>query len=230
MAKAEVSRDGPSGVATLLGAVAYSAEAIAAFLVPADATGVASLMRLGFGVTAAVVILDVLNRRLTRRADDAPALTAVLLVFAAIELAALVIARGEGETAQALWFAAALGFAIGGIVAAWRGGGSDGAVAVQLFLHGVLIIPALGAAVSLLFSGFGNAGAAGALAKAGPVARRLFIVAGIALPPLFVSLMAVLAHDRSRAADRAPSPVWTALLVHEAAHVVLAARWAYDGI
>ena len=230
MARTDVPTDGRSGVATLLWAVAYSAEAIAAFAVPADVAGVSSLMLLGHAVTAAVLLVDVVNRRLARRNDDAGFLSVVLLVFAAAELGALVVATREGEAGQAMWFAAAVGFAVAGMLAVWRGGGSDGVIAAQLALHGVLMIPAIGAAVTSLFMGRGNGGAAGVVAQAGPVARRLFVVGGIALPPLFVTILAVLAHDRSRAAERAPSPVWTALLVHEAAHVVLAARWAYDGI
>ena len=214
----------------MLWAVAYSAEAIAAFTVPADVVGVSSLMLLGHAVTGAVLLVDVVNRRLARRNDDAGFLSVVLLVFAAAELGALVVATREGEAGQAMWFAAALGFAAAGMLAVWRGDGSDGAIASQLALHGVLMIPAIGAVVMSLFVGRGNGGAAGVVAQAGPVARRLFVVGGIALPPLFVTILAVLAHDRSRATERAPSAVWTALLVHEAAHVVLAARWAYDGI
>lgn len=214
----------------MLWAVAYSAEAIAAFAVPADVAGVSSLMLLGHTVTGAVLFMDVAIRHRAQRVDDAAFLTAVLMAFAAAELGALVVATREGEAGQAMWFAAALGFAVAGMLAVWRGGGSDGAIAAQLALHGVLMIPAIGAAVTSLFMGRGNGGAAGVVAQAGPVARRLFVVGAIALPPLFVTILAVLAHDRSRAAERAPSAVWTALLVHEAAHVVLAARWAYDGI
>lgn len=230
MARTDVPRDGRSGVATLIWAVAYSAEAIAAFTVPADATGVLGLMLLGHVVTATVLIVDVVNRRRARGDEDAGFLSAVLLIFAAAELGALLVAYREGETSQVMWFAAAFGFAAAGLLAVWRGGGSDGAIASQLALHGVLMIPAIGAAVTSLFMIRGDVGAAGALAQAGPVARRLFVIGGIAMPPVFVTILAVLAHDQSSRAQRAPSPVWTALLVHEAAHVVLAARWAYDGI
>ena len=230
MARTDGGHDGRGGIATLLCAVAYSAEAIAGFTVPADVAGVSSLMLLGHAVTGAVLIVDVVNRRGSRRNGDAGFLAVVLLAFATAELGALVVAYREGEIGQAIWFAAAVGFALAGMLAVWRGGGSDGAIAAQLALHGVLMIPAIGAAVTYLFMTRGNVDAAGALAQAGPITRRLFVVGGIALPPLFVTILAVLAHDRSPAAERAPSAVWTALLIHEAAHVVLAARWAYDGI
>lgn len=230
MARTDGVGDGRGGIATLSWTVAYSAEAIAAFAVPADVNGVSSLMLLGHSVTGVALVIDVVNRRVPRRNDDARFLTAILMVFAAAELGALVVALREGEAGQAIWFAAALGFAAACVLAIWRGGGSDGAIAAQLALHGVLLIPAIGAAVAYLFMTRGDAGAGGAWAQAGPIAVRLFVIGGVALPPLFVLILAVLAHDRSLATERPPSPGWTALLVHEAAHVILAARWAYDGI
>jgi hypothetical protein len=230
MARTDPLRDRPSGVATLLRAVAYSAEAIAAFAVPADLTGVSSLLLLGHVVTGTVLAVDLWNRRVVRRSNDVGFITVVLIVIAAIELTAFVVARREAESGQALWFAAALGFAVVGVLASWCEGGSDGAIASQLFFHGVALIPAVGVAFWLVFSGPANPDATEALLRAGPIARRIFVVAGIALPPLFVSLLAVLAHERSRGVERFPSPVWTALMVHEATYVVLAARWIYDGV
>ncbi len=152
-----------------------------------------------------------------------------MAAFAIVEAVGLFSAWNEGEQAQRLWFGAALGFALAGAVASWRGGASDGAIGVQMFFHAVMMIPALAAVATLIVRSAGSASASATFSASGPIARLLFIVTGITLAPLFAALIAVLAHGASGSPDRR-SPVWPALLVHEAAFVILAARWAYDGL
>lgn len=213
----------------LLWGVAFLMLAMAGAVSPANRSGVAGVAILGFALTALAVGLDLASGRRGRRPDDAKFVTGVLAAFAAVEGLGLFVARAEGEANQAAWFAVALGFAAAGVLASWRGGASDGAIAAQLFFHGVLIIPAVAPVGKLIVAAIGTPEAVAAFAAAGPVARLLLIVGGVAMPPLFAGLLFALAYDFGRRDERRP-PVWPALLIHEAAYVVIAARWSYDGI
>lgn len=214
-------------LSSLLWCVAFIALGLGAVFLPADVSGIVGLTLLGHLLTALALGID-LRRRRKRGPTDAAFLAGVLAGFAAIELFGLIVARREGEAGQAAWFAAALGFAAAGMLAAWRGGGSDGAIAAQLGFHGVLIVPAIAAAIAL-FSHAGGASIVRELGVAGPIARWLTIVSSVAFPPLFAMLMMVLPYDLAHRTERS-SPVWPVLVAHESAYVVLAARWAFDGI
>ena len=217
------------GLAGLLWGLAFLALAMASAFSPPDRSGVASVAMLGFGLTAMAVGLDAAKGHAGRGPDDASFLTGVLAAFASVEILGLLVARAEGEADQTAWFAFALGFAAVGMLASWRGGASDGAVASQLFFHTVMIVPALAPIGKVIVAAVGTPEAVGAFDTAGPVARLLLIIGGVAMPPLFAGLLFATAYEVLHHNPRKP-PVWTALLVHQAAHVVIALRWSYNGI
>lgn len=218
-------------VSSLLWGVAYVALAIAGVMSPTDPPGIVSLLALGHGVTLAGVVADVNSGPRPRRLrSDVALLGAILLVVASVDAIALGVSLREGESAQALWFGAAIGFAVAGVIAAVTSAPSDGAVAAQLAFHGVMTLPALGAVLALVFGALGDPAVAPVMARGTPVARRVFVVGSILLGPLFVTLLAVLGFEAARSDDSPRSAAWTALLVHEAAYAMMAARWAFDGI
>jgi len=209
--------------------VAFLALTMAAVLSPATDSGVVGVTVLGFVLTGFAVAMDATLGTHGRRPDDAAFLTSVLIAFAAVELFGLVVAQSENETRQAVWFAAALGFAASGMLASWRGGGTDGSVAAQLFFHSVMIVPAIAPLGKFAVKSFGTPEAIGAFNTAGPIAKLLLVIDGIAMPPLFAGIMFALAYDLSKR-DEARPPIWPSLLIHQAAYVVIALRWSYDGL
>ena len=216
-------------LAGLMWGVAFVMLGIASVMSASNRSGVMGVALLGFILTGIAVVMDVISGHRVREPDDATFLTGVLLAFEAIEILGFVVARSEGEANQAAWFAAAVGFASVGILASWRGGGSDGAVASQLFFHGVLIVPAVAPIGKLAVRWIGSPEAIAAFQTAGPVARLLLVIGGIAMPPLFAGLLFTLFYDVGKRDDRRP-PVWPVLLASEAAYVVIALRWSYDGL
>ncbi|MDB5350452.1 MAG: hypothetical protein JWN86_1699 [Planctomycetota bacterium] len=228
MTTVKKSRTASWTLGTSLWGVAFLSLAMAALLSPPDASGITGLTIAGHGLTAVALTVDIKRGR-RRGPEDAAFLTGVLLIFGLVELVGWLVAHRAGEADQALWFAVGLGFTVAGIVASLRGGGSDGAIASQLFFHGVLIVPALGSTGSLVGVLLGTIEADQAFGHAGPIGRLLFTIAGIALPPLFAMLVAVLAYDLGHHGER-ESPVWPALLAHQAAYVVIASRWMFHGI
>ncbi len=216
-------------LSTLIWGVAFLALTMSAVLSPATDSGVVGVTVLGFVLTGLAVAIDAISGREARRPEDVAFLTSVLAAFAAVEVFGLVVAQGENESRQAIWFAAALGFAASGILASWRGGGSDGSVAAQLFFHGVMVVPAIAPIGKLAVRSFGSPEAISAFGVAGPVAKLLLVIDGIAMPPLFAGLLFALAHDLSTR-DETRSPIWPSLLIHQAAYVVIALRWSYDGL
>ncbi len=215
-------------VGGLLWGVSYVALALGGLVSPANRSGVIGLTLLGHGLVLLAIADDIVTSKWVRAPDDAGLITGVLAIFLVLELAAFLVAQREHESDQSLWFANALVFAIAGILACWRGGASDGAIAVQILFQGLMIIPGLGAALLSGVSLLGTPETAGAMARAGPFASRFFVIVAVILPVAFVAILAALANDHARAVER-PSRIWTALLIHEASYVLLAARWCYDG-
>ena len=219
----------PWNVASLLWGIALLALALGGLVATATPAGVLGILLLGHGLTFLALAIDIYSKNQNRKPPDVGLVTGVLSVFLAIELAGLVVARREGEANQALWFAAASSFAIAGMLLCRRGGASDGTITAQLLFHGNLIVPVLGAMVSLGMNALGASESAKAVFTAGPVAKLAFVIAGVFLPIVLLMILAALAHAYSRPAENF-SRVWTVLLVHEAAFVLLAARWIFDGV
>lgn len=216
------------GVGALLWGVAFAALATAAMVSPADAEGVKGLALGGHVLWATALALDIGGAPPRRRAGTA--LTVGVLGGAGLlEVAAAVVAIVDRAPGQALWFGLAASFAVAGVVTSLRRAPSDGVLGGQVFFHVLMLIPALANLVQMLLVALAGPNAAGGLGTAAPLVRVVLICAAVALPLLFTSLVAALAHDLHRPPTERGWP-WLVLLAHEAAFVALAARWAGDGL
>lgn len=209
----------------LLWGIALLALASGSVVSPPNRSGVVGLTMLGHGLVLLAIAIEIFRGKDAKPPDDAWLVGGVLAVFLLIELTASLIARHEHDVDQCLWFASALGFSAAGILACRHGGASDGAIAVQLLFQGLMIVPAIG---SFLISGFYLLGNPQADSRTTSFSAGFFIIVSVVLPIAFVASLAALAHDHARQ-DAQPSRVWTVLLIHEAAYVILAARWCYNG-
>ncbi len=215
------------GVSGLVWVVAFSALGIDAISAFPDAAHVAALVVAGHGLTAAAWLWAGRESRPARRGNGL--LVAILATFAAIEIVGQGVAIREGQGDLASWFALALSFSAVGLLATSRATPTDGALAAQLFFHPVLAIPALAALIRAASAAIGGPAAARAFGGTAPVARLLLVVVGVVLPILFAALVVQLLYELSRPRGTR-DPVWTSILAHQAAFVVIACRWSFDGL
>ncbi|MBX6316745.1 MAG: hypothetical protein IRY99_28105 [Isosphaeraceae bacterium] len=206
-------------VGTLLWAVAFAALALAALLAPADAGGVVGLVAVGHGLWLTAFYVEPTVRRSAADGRAQALVAVVLVVLGSCEALGLARALAEREWDQGLWFGLALSFAAAGVLGTMRRGPSDGVLACQLFFHGLMLVPALAALADRLLATGG----------AGPLAPRLVVIVGVAVPVLFATLLLILAHDLHRPPE-ARDLAWAALLAHQAAYVVILIRWAGHGL
>ena len=216
-------------VSVTLGAVAFSAIGLAALFATADPEGVVSVAVVGHLLWLVVLLRDVRTRERPKR-PRAFLLTACVLGTAALgEGLGMVMALGQGANEQALWFGLGLSFAVGGIALTARSTASDGAFAAQLFFHGLLLFPTLGALLVLVLSLWGGTAASEARARQVDVTRQLLTIGGVVIPCLFTALGANVMASLAQPADERDLP-WTAFLAHQAIFTVILYRWAVDGL
>ncbi|HWE39091.1 MAG TPA: hypothetical protein VG406_21260 [Isosphaeraceae bacterium] len=217
------------GVGALLWGVAFAALATAALMSPADAAGIEGLALGGHALWATALAIDLGTGGRPRRRAGTALTVAVLGGAGLAEAAATGAALADRAAGQALWFGLAASFAAAGVVTSLRRAPSDGVLGGQVFFHLLMLIPALANLAQLLLVAVAGPHAAGGLGTAAPLVRVVLICSAVALPLLFTSLVAALAHDLHRPPAERGWP-WLVLLAHEAAFVALAARWAGDGL
>jgi hypothetical protein len=210
-------------VSGLIWSIAYAALALGTISAPADTSGVRSVALGGGLLWVIAYVVGLFQKSERRRIEPRPLVMVLLILAGAVEALGATWAQAEHATAQATWFALALGFALAGLANARRREPSDGTVVCQLFFHGLMIFPALSQLAGIWLSRSGQA------SNLAPLTRLLVVIAGVATPLLFVTLLAVLVYDLNRPTEERDHPS-LALLAVQAAYVVAVFRWAQDGI
>lgn len=218
-------RAGATTVGGLVRVIAFVALLLAALAIRADGPGIAGFVAAGHLLWALNLALD---RPRTGPRIPPGVESLVLGSFAAAEAAALGTAWSWDERDLVVWFGVAVSFAAAAIISASRRRPTDGALASQLLFHVLMLVPAAAAAARWVVLRLGGPHVGPALTSPGALARRLVEVAWVGLPVAFTALVAALAYERTRPADRR-DPTWSALMAHQVAYLVLALRWSMAG-
>jgi hypothetical protein len=210
-------------LAIVLWGVAYLALGLGAVVAGPDRSGV-----LGVGLAGGLLwVVALVSEEMRSRGAPKGAANGIvvfyLVVAGCLEGLAARSAFAQGARDQVFWFAMALAFAAAGVITTTRRDPSDGALVSQLFFHGLMLFPSLANVAGIWL----HQGAAPPRVE--PLARSFIIIAGVAVPVLFLTLVALLTYDLQRPrADRGSA--WLALVAAESAYVVALFRWAQNGV
>ena len=193
--------------------------------VPASGTGLLGVFGLAILLWSVPFFRDLFRNRDRPEAQAVGLVGGVLIGFGGLELIGLLTAVSDHQPEQAAWFGSALGFASVGLISARRAEPSDRVLSAQISLHLVLSIPALGGPMNQGLRWLAGAASAETITDASGLVRTLILIVTVLQPPLFLLLLAVLGLEASDPSRENSTPFWTALLVGEAAVVVLLFRW-----
>ncbi len=212
-----------------LWAVAFAALGCGVVQAPAEARSVVILSGVGHSLWALAFSLDKALASSPKRSDASGLIASVQVVFALAESLGTGMALTQSEYNQALWFVLGLSFAVAGMLNTLRRAPGDAVIVAQMLFHFLMVVPALAGLINLGMAWSAGRSAATVLTGPAGLTRTLILISAVAFPPLFLTIVGVLAFELTRPrSDR--NPIWTALLGHQAAFVVIVLRWGVDGL
>lgn len=210
---------------TALG-VAYTALGLAALMVPPDREAVVSLVVVGHVLSGLVLLRGAHRPGLSSTRPRCVVTVATAGVCATGELVGWWLCTRASEADFACWFLLATSFAVATMVIALHQEPGDAAFIAQLMFHGLMLAPLLALMAHGVLSRQPLLDGSGRSASGARPLLRVAVLAGFIPAPVVVPFAAGAVLGNLAQANPRWRSAWNALLLHEAAFVVLLGRWA----